>query len=168
MPQELLQPDQFLERLETTFSDPSSSGAIWLNHKRYDREDANEDDVTMEDGEDGPEFQVLIRCTTGSGSKFSSRIPATRLPEFHARYGSLLKASMAPHMRKRDRKREKIRAEAAAKKKRDAYVDVEISAAGKRGKGRRQRMRKVAAQRKKEAEREKIELRESGQTKTAA
>jgi signal recognition particle subunit SRP14 len=67
------------------------------------------------------------------------QIPASRLMEFHSKYGSLLKASLAPHMRKRDKKKEKARAEAAAAKKREAYIDVDISGK-KRGAGHRQRV----------------------------
>ncbi|KAK1923473.1 signal recognition particle, SRP9/SRP14 subunit [Papiliotrema laurentii] len=159
MPQELISPEQFLERLTTAFADPSSSGSIWLSHKRYTYEDG---DVAMDeqtDGEGGKEHDVLIRCTKGD-TKFSSRIPSSRLVEFHSKYGSLLKASLAPHMRKRDKKKEKARAEAAANKKREAYLDVEITGK-KRGAGHRQRQRKVQAQKKKEAERERIEAREA-------
>jgi signal recognition particle subunit SRP14 len=63
-------------------------------------------------------------------------------------------------MRKRDKKREKARAEAQAKKRREVYIDTPVGSEGKRGKGRRQRVRKIVAQKKKEAEREKIEERE--------
>ena len=59
--------------------------------------------------------------------------------EFHTKYGSLLKASLAPKMRKRDKKKEKSRAEAAAMKKREVYADVAI-AGKKRGAGHRQRV----------------------------
>lgn len=62
------------------------------------------------------------------------------MPEFHAKYGSLLKGQMAPLMRKRDKKKEKAKAEAAAKKKKELYTDVNIGEQGKRGAGRRQRV----------------------------
>lgn len=68
------------------------------------------------------------------------QIPASHLPTFHARYGSLLKASMASAMRKRDKKKEKARAEAVARRMKEVYEDVELGEGGKRGKGRRQRV----------------------------
>ena len=68
------------------------------------------------------------------------QVPASHLTTFHARYGSLLKASMALSMRKRDKKREKARAEAQAKRTREVYEDVPLGEGGKRGKGRRQRV----------------------------
>ena len=71
----------------------------------------------------------------------SLQIPASRLLEFHATYGSLLKTSYAPLMRKRDKKREKARAEAAAAHKKEVYRDIDIGSTGKRGKGHRQRVR---------------------------
>ena len=115
-------------------------------------------DVPMTDNVDDSEHEVLVRCTSHDRTKFSTRvnallsftvsisltyhhqIPASRLPEFHLRYGSLLKSSMAPCMRKRDKKREKARAEVAVKKRRELYVDVEIGNEGKRGKGKRRRV----------------------------
>ncbi|KAJ9122220.1 hypothetical protein QFC24_004450 [Naganishia onofrii] len=51
-------------------------------------------------------------------------IPPSQLPHFHAQYGSLLKASMAPKMRKRDKKKEKAKAELLAKKRKELYEDV--------------------------------------------
>lgn len=72
------------------------------------------------------------------------QIPSSSLPAFHARYGALLKASMAPQMRKRDKKKEKQKAEAVAKKRKELYVDVDLGSGvgtkGKRGAGRRQRV----------------------------
>ncbi|RSH80019.1 uncharacterized protein EHS24_009690 [Apiotrichum porosum] len=154
MPKELVNQDEFLTRLTAAFASPSS--AIWLSHKRFPHD--TEGDARM-DPED--EHDVLLRCTQGE-TKFSARVPASSLPTFHAAYGALLKASMAPHMRKRDKKKERARADAAASRRRELYVDVNLASnAGKRGAGRRQRQRKVAAQKKKEAEREKVELRES-------
>ena len=61
------------------------------------------------------------------------QIPPSQLPQFHARYGSLLKASMAPTMRKRDKKKEKAKAEALAKKRKELYEDV--TPGGRRVKG---------------------------------
>lgn len=92
-------------------------------------------------------------------------------------------------MRKRDKKKERARAEALAKKRKEIYTDVVVGSEGKRGKGRRQRVsivsfpinfhvsslkvwlnrscdwqsRKIAAQKKKEAEREKLESRTAEQ-----
>ncbi|WOO82157.1 Signal recognition particle protein [Vanrija pseudolonga] len=157
MPQELVTADEFLTRLTTAFAGPSS--AIWLSHKRHTFDAGGDASMTaVDDGE--AEHDVLIRCTHGE-TKFSARVPASSLHTFHAAYGALLKASMAPHMRKRDKKKERARADAAEQRKRELFVDVKIGAEGKRGKGRRQRMRKVAAQKKKEAERERIELRDA-------
>ena len=40
-----------------------------------DTHDGADEDTTMaEDGEDGPQHQVLIRCTHGDHIKFSSRV----------------------------------------------------------------------------------------------
>ncbi|TXT12998.1 hypothetical protein VHUM_01399 [Vanrija humicola] len=153
MPQELVTADEFLTRLTSAFAGPSS--AIWLSHKRHTYDEGGDASMDPE-----AEHDVLIRCTHGE-SKFSARVPASSLHTFHAAYGALLKASMAPHMRKRDKKKERARADAADARKRELFVDVKIGAEGKRGKGRRQRMRKVAAQKKKEAERERIELRDA-------
>nr|XP_018260115.1 signal recognition particle subunit SRP14 [Kwoniella dejecticola CBS 10117]OBR82273.1 signal recognition particle subunit SRP14 [Kwoniella dejecticola CBS 10117] len=138
MPQHLVSPEEFLTRLEGCFSDPSSSSSVWLTHKRLTHQEGA---VQMEDeqNEDGPEYEVLIRCTQGD-NKFSAKIPASSLSTFHSTYGSLLKSSFAPLMRKRDKKKEKLRVEKLAKKRREVYVDVEVGQAGKRGKGRRQRV----------------------------
>ncbi|WWD20431.1 hypothetical protein CI109_104907 [Kwoniella shandongensis] len=158
MPQQLVTPEEFLTKLGQCFSDPSSSNSVWLTHKRLTHSD--DGDVAMtndeKDGEDEQEYEVLIRCTHGD-DKFSARIPATSLPSFHTLYGNLLKSSFAPLMRKRDKKKEKARAEALAKKRKEVYTDVVLGNEGKRGKGRRQRMRKIAAQKKKESERERLE-----------
>ncbi|KAL7425230.1 hypothetical protein Q5752_000918 [Cryptotrichosporon argae] len=162
MPQQLVSPDEFVARVTKAFEQPDE-GAVWLTHKRYTYEGADDADDDMGEAE----YDVLIRCTHGS-SKFSSRIPASALPTFHAAYGALLKQAMAPRMRKRDKKREKARADALAKRRKEVYVDVDVGDAGKRGKGRRQRMRKIAAQRKKEAEREKIEAREAARAPVGA
>ncbi|GMK56266.1 hypothetical protein CspeluHIS016_0301060 [Cutaneotrichosporon spelunceum] len=151
MSKELVTPDEFLARLTAMFDGPSKS-SIWLTHKRYTYDDA------MTDPE--AEYDVLVRCTQGE-TKLSARIPASTLPTFHAAYGALLKQSMAPHMRKRDKKKERARAEAAEKRRKELYVDVVIGTEGKRGAGRRKRQRQIAAQKKKEAERERIELREA-------
>ncbi|WWC92647.1 uncharacterized protein L201_007606 [Kwoniella dendrophila CBS 6074] len=164
MPQQLVSPQEFLTKLEGCFSDPSSSSSVWLTHKRLTY--ASDGDVQMqeddENDEDGPEYEVLIRCTQGD-NKFASKIPASSLSTFHQTYGSLLKSSFAPLMRKRDKKKEKLRSELLSKKRREVYVDVNIGEDGKRGKGRRQRQRKIKAQKKKEAEREKFESQSSGQ-----
>ncbi|ODN85003.1 hypothetical protein L202_00839 [Cryptococcus amylolentus CBS 6039] len=161
MPQELVSSEEFLTKLGQCFSDPSSSSSVGLTHKRLTHTDA---DVGMkseeEESGDGPEYEVLIRCTQGD-NKFSARIPASSLPTFHAAYGALLKTSMAPLMRKRDKKKEKARAEVLANKRKELYVDVDVGAEGKRGKGRRQRQRKIQAQRKKVEERERVEAREA-------
>ncbi|CAK9782974.1 hypothetical protein CC85DRAFT_286511 [Cutaneotrichosporon oleaginosum] len=160
MPQELVTPDEFLTRLTATFAGPSKS-SVWLTHKRYTHDG---EDAAMADAE--AEYDVLVRCTQGE-TKFSARIPAITLPTFHAAYGALLKQSMAPHMRKRDKKRERARAEAAEKRRKELYVDVAIGSEGKRGAGRRKRQRKLAAQKKKEAERERIELRDAARAAAA-
>ncbi|KAK4686787.1 signal recognition particle subunit SRP14, partial [Tremellales sp. Uapishka_1] len=180
MPQELVSPEDFLTRLSQCFSEPSTSSSVWLTHKRcmcalsaipvmLTLSDTYDDgDVQMESqGSEEAEHDVLIRCTQDH-SKFSSRIPASRLVEFHSKYSSLLKASMAPHMRKRDKKKEKAKAEGLAKRRRELMVDVVIGNEGKRGKGHRQRSRKVAAQKKKEAEREKLELATQSQMRQEA
>lgn len=72
-------------------------------------------------------------------ARADAKIPASRLIEFHSKYGALLKSSLAPHMRKRDKKKEKARAEAKEKKRREVYIDVVMNGA-KRGAGHRQRV----------------------------
>ncbi|WVQ95882.1 hypothetical protein IAU59_002981 [Kwoniella sp. CBS 9459] len=169
MPQQLVTPDEFLTKLGACFSDPSSSSSVWLTHKRLTF--GGDEDVPMgqaqDEGDDQPEYEVLIRCTQGD-TKFSAKIPASSLATFHATYGSLLKSSFAPLMRKRDKKKEKARAEALTKKRREVYTDVVVGNEGKRGKGRRQRMRKIKAQKKKESERERLENLVSQQDKTGS
>nr|ODO04234.1 signal recognition particle subunit SRP14 [Cryptococcus depauperatus CBS 7855] len=163
--------EQFLAKLGQCFLESSSSSSIWLTHKRLPV--PSDADVRMDDtgadntavGSEESEYEVLIRCTQGD-NKFStkaSKISASSLSSFHAAYGALLKQSMAPLMRKRDKKKEKARTDALAKKRKELYVDVAIGNEGKRGKGRRQRQRKIAAQRKKEAERERLESRQTQQ-----
>ncbi|WRT69850.1 uncharacterized protein IL334_006841 [Kwoniella shivajii] len=168
MPQQLVSSEEFLTKLEACFSGPSSSNSVWLTHKRltYSPDgdvQMNDESESTEDG--GPEYELLIRCTQGD-NKFSAKIPASSLSSFHSTYGSLLKSSFAPHMRKRDKKKEKSRAEVLAKKRKEVYVDVTVGEGGKRGKGRRQRQRKIKAQKKKETERERIESQSSGTKKT--
>ncbi|KAI9638750.1 signal recognition particle, SRP9/SRP14 subunit [Dioszegia hungarica] len=173
MPTELLSPDEFLGRLTQCFAEPSTKGSIWLTHKRYVQGQEEKMEV---DGASGSEYEVLLRCFQKDGPKYSTRIPSSSLPTFHARYGSLLKASMAPQMRKRDKKKEKAKAELFTRKRKELYVDVKLGTTagvgagaatgdvkGKRGAGRRQRQRKVQAQLKKEAERERVELRAEAQ-----
>lgn len=63
----------------------------------------------------------------------SPQIPPSQLSQFHARYGTLLKASMAPTMRKRDKKKEKAKTELVAKKRKELYEDV--TPGGKRPQG---------------------------------
>nr|ODN80087.1 signal recognition particle subunit SRP14 [Cryptococcus depauperatus CBS 7841] len=169
--------EQFLAKLGQCFLEPSSSSSIWLTHKRLPV--PSDADVRMDDtgadntsvGSEESEYEVLIRCTQGD-NKFSTKaskadkskaISASSLSSFHAAYGALLKQSMAPLMRKRDKKKEKARTDALAKKRKELYVDVAIGNEGKRGKGRRQRQRRIAAQRKKEAERERLESRQTQQ-----
>jgi hypothetical protein len=67
------------------------------------------------------------------------KIPPSSLHTFQTHYSNLLKSSLAPHMRKRDKKREKARAEQGAKRRKEVYTDVEITGA-KRGKGHKQRV----------------------------
>lgn len=60
------------------------------------------------------------------------------LPAFTLAYGTLLKASLAPHLKKRDKKKEKTRAEELVKEKKklEAILAAGVSEEGKRGKGR--------------------------------
>ncbi|WVQ84803.1 hypothetical protein IAT38_006960 [Cryptococcus sp. DSM 104549] len=165
MPQQLLTSEEFLAKLGECFSDPSSSKSVSLTHKRLTY--SEDEDVKMADEEaelngESPEYEVLLRAVHGD-DKFSTRILASSLPSFHAAYGALLKNGMAPLMRRRDKKKEKARAEALAKKRKELYVDVVVGNEGKRGAGKRQRTRKIAAQKKKEVERERLEARQGEQ-----
>ncbi|WVQ66185.1 uncharacterized protein L199_004364 [Kwoniella botswanensis] len=157
MPQQLVSAEEFLTKLEGCFSDPSSSSSIWLTHKRLTH--STDGDIQMgeeiEDG-DGPEYEVLIRCTQGD-NKFSAKIPASSLSTFHSTYGALLKSSFAPLMRKRDKKKEKLRAESLAKKRREVYVDVVVGEGETKSEWSLSLQRKIKAQKKKESERERIE-----------
>jgi hypothetical protein len=82
------------------------------------------------------------RCIVLRASRLqlTVQIPPSQLQTFQSTYSNLLKSSLAPSMRKRDKKREKAKAEAVLKKRKEAYVDVVIGDAGKRGAGRRQRV----------------------------
>lgn len=122
------------------------------------------EDVKMKhEGEgllDSGEYACLIRASDGKGTKFSTKVnrrslicdlhltscqqvEPDRLLEFHAHYGSLLKASMTT-LRKRDKKREKSRSEEAAKRKQRMTEPIVLDGK-KRGKGRRKRQRKIKA-----------------------
>jgi signal recognition particle subunit SRP14 len=85
------------------------------------------------------------------------------LLEFHAHYGSLLKASMTT-LRKRDKKREKSRSEEAAKRKQRMTEPI-ILDGQKRGKGRRKRQRKIRALLKQQASQKKHKERDEPKKK---
>ncbi|WVO15017.1 hypothetical protein L204_102660 [Cryptococcus depauperatus] len=124
MLQQLLSLEEFLAKLGQCFLESSSSSSIWLTHKRLPV--PSDADVRMDDtgadntavGSEESEYEVLIRCTQGD-NKFSTKISASSLSSFHAAYGALLKQSMAPLMRKRDKKKEKARTDALAKKRKE-------------------------------------------------
>ncbi|KAJ9116582.1 hypothetical protein QFC20_000514 [Naganishia adeliensis] len=178
MPQEFVDPETFLDRLKQCFESAATKGSVNLTHKRYTYGPSTnldqDGDAPMEEEEtERKEYDVLIRCTDGMEINFATRIPPSQLPHFHARYGTHLKASMAPTMRKRDKKKEKAKAELVARKRKELYEDVAPQGrrtekgvgseeGGKKKLGHRQRQRIQAAQSKKVAERERLEEKEAG------
>ncbi|KAI5454069.1 hypothetical protein NCC49_005060 [Naganishia albida] len=175
MPQDLVDPETFLQSLKQCFESANTKGSVNLTHKRYTyglSTSVDQDgDVTMEQEDaEHKEYDVLIRCTDGMDINFATRIPPSQLHHFHARYGTLLKASMATTMRKRDKKKEKAKAELVARKRKELYEDVApqgrrttrtAEEGGKKKLGHRQRQRIQAAQSKKVAERERLEEKEA-------
>ena len=91
---------------------------------------------------------------------------AGELDKFHAEYGALLKASMSPLLRKRDKKREKQRAEEVARRKKRLAEDVVVEGA-KRGAGRRKRTRSLKRAFKQEDQKKRIHEREEARIQNA-
>ncbi|KAF7302829.1 Signal recognition particle, SRP9/SRP14 subunit [Mycena kentingensis (nom. inval.)] len=165
---ELLDHDSFLQRLQEMFESSKEHGSVWLTHKRLTRED---EDVAMqhestEDGTDEREYPCLIRATDGE-KKVSTRVTSSELAKFHAAYGALLKATVTPSLRKRDKKKEKQKAEQAAKRKKRMTEPVVVEGP-KRGNGRRKRVRREKALRKQVEAGERFREREAAAAERAA
>jgi signal recognition particle subunit SRP14 len=94
------------------------------------------------------------------------KVEPGHLDKFHAAYGTLLKASMTPTLRKRDKKKEKMRADKVALRKKK-LAELIVVKGGKRGAGRRQRQRKEKAALKRETIKEKQAVRLSQAAKPA-
>lgn len=78
----------------------------------------------------------VVKATNGSSS-LTTHIAPSLLPPFVESYNALLRASFAPHLRKRDKKKEKSRAEEAIKRTKVLESVVEkgagLGSQGKRG-----------------------------------
>jgi signal recognition particle subunit SRP14 len=115
----------------------------------------------MEEGDsrDEREYPCLLRVTNGKQAQFSTRINPADLPKFNAIYGSLLKAQMTPHLRKRDKNKQKQKAEEAAARKAKMTEPIVIEGA-KRGAGRRKWQRRMKLVRQQKESQEKFRKRE--------
>ncbi|KAI0347617.1 signal recognition particle, SRP9/SRP14 subunit [Trametopsis cervina] len=155
---QLVDYEEFFKQLAALFEASKDKGSVWLTHKRltHDGEDASKSSGPADDSR---EYPCLVRVTNGKEVNFSTRVEAGQLPKFHSEYGTLLKASMSPLLRKRDKKREKQRAEEAAQRKRRLAEDVVVEGS-KRGNGRRKRQRLLKRAVKQEEQRKRIHERE--------
>ncbi|TFK56939.1 signal recognition particle, SRP9/SRP14 subunit [Heliocybe sulcata] len=152
---QLVDHDTFLSKLTALFESNTSSGSIWLTHKRLTHDGEN---ATMTDaGEMDREYPCLVRATDGDQT-FSTHVQPGELDKFHSAYGVLLKASMTT-LRKRDRQREKQRVEKLAKRKQRLAEPIPVEGP-KRGNGRKKRQRQIRAAMKQEEARKKAEERE--------
>lgn len=156
----------FFKQLAALFETSKDSGSIWLTHKRltYDGEDTHMSHADPVD--DTTEYPCLVRVTDGKDANFSTRVEPGELDAFHAKYGTLLKASMTT-MRKRDKKREQQRKEEVARRKRRLAEDIVVEGP-KRGNGRRKRQRKIKAALKQEETRQRVKEREEARSKAKA
>ncbi|KZT27620.1 signal recognition particle, SRP9/SRP14 subunit [Neolentinus lepideus HHB14362 ss-1] len=160
---QLVDHDTFLSKLTGLFESNTSSGSVWLTHKRLTH---NGEDATMSEvGDDDREYPCLVRVTDGDQT-FSTRVEPGQLDKFHSAYGALLKASMAT-LRKRDRQREKQRAEKVAKRKQRLAEPIPVEGP-KRGNGRRKRQRRIKAAARQDEARKKAEEREDAREKAKA
>ncbi|KAI0800531.1 signal recognition particle, SRP9/SRP14 subunit [Fomes fomentarius] len=159
---QLVDNETFLTKVSTLFQSTTSSGSIWLTHKRLLHEGG--DSHISSEVDRVKEFPCLVRVTDGNETKFSTVVQPAELEKFHAAYGNILKSSMTT-LRKRDKKREKQRAEDAARKKRRLQEDIAIEGP-KRGAGRRKRQRKVKAALQLEEAKKRAQEREEAKART--
>ncbi|KAI0094237.1 signal recognition particle SRP9/SRP14 subunit [Irpex rosettiformis] len=155
---QLVDYETFFKQLAALFEASKDKGSVWLTHKRltHDGEDAS---TAPDPINDTKEYPCLVRVTNGKEVNFSTRVEAGELDKFHAEYGALLKASISPLLRKRDKKREKQRAEEVAHRKKRLAENV-IVEGSKRGAGRRKRTRLLKRAIRQEEQRKRVHERE--------
>lgn len=140
-------------------------------------------DIKMDtaDGGDDREYPCLLRATNGKEISFSTRVSPTHpssifyiltcvsptqvtptdLAKFTAHYGSLLKAQMTPHLRKRDKNKQKAKQDQANARKARMTEPVLIEGS-KRGAGRRKMQRRLKLVRKQNESQEAFRVRGEG------
>ncbi|KAL7412206.1 signal recognition particle, SRP9/SRP14 subunit [Mrakia frigida] len=156
MPSTTVSNDDFLVRLQSLLDKNKTLGSVWITQKRLtytptpaEEEEAQlNEDVDMGEGSSSllseKEWPCVVKASDGE-IKFSTQISPSDLPSFTLAYGTLLKASLAPHLKKRDKKKEKARAEdiVKEKKKLEAILAAGVGEEGKRGKGRSRRQKRI-------------------------
>ncbi|KAI0688130.1 signal recognition particle 14kD protein-domain-containing protein, partial [Cytidiella melzeri] len=155
----------FFKQLAALFEASKDKGSVWLTHKRltYDGDDAT---MTSDSAADSTEYPCLVRATNGKEANFSTRVEPGELDKFHAEYGTLMKASMSPLLRKRDKKRERQRVEETTRRKKRLAEDVVVEGA-KRGNGRRKRQRLLKRAVLQEEQRKRVHEREEARINKA-
>ncbi|TFL03288.1 signal recognition particle, SRP9/SRP14 subunit [Pterulicium gracile] len=157
---QLVDNDTFISQLTKLFESSSEHGTVWLTHKRFSYDDG---DIKMDtaDGGDDREYPCLLRATNGKEISFSTRVTPTDLAKFTAHYGSLLKAQMTPHLRKRDKNKQKAKQDQANARKARMTEPVLIEGS-KRGAGRRKMQRRLKLVRKQNESQEAFRVRGEG------
>lgn len=138
--------------------------------------------MSTDPADDTKEYACLVRVTDGKEANFSTKVCALfsllqlnqpypqvesgHLEQFHTTYGNILKSSMSPLLRKRDKKREKQRAEETLRRKRRLAEDIIVEGA-KRGNGRRKRQRLLKRAIKQEESRNRVHEREQARLSKA-
>lgn len=144
--------------------------------------------------EEGKEYPLILRAVDGGDVKFSTlvctvsdrrlssrtdthllldiarttvQVQPSELSLFQQSYGTLLKAKMTTHMRKRDKKREKLRAERLTARKKRLAVEIVVEGP-KRGAGRLKRQRRAKSAKKQQVARERVRKAEELKAKKAA
>ncbi|KAI0782405.1 signal recognition particle, SRP9/SRP14 subunit [Irpex lacteus] len=162
---QLVDYETFFKQLAALFEASKDKGSVWLTHKRLTH--VGEDESKASDPvNDTKEYPCLVRVTNGKDANFSTRVEPGQLEKFHSEYGVLLKASISPLLRKRDKKREKQRAEEVARRKKRLAEDVVVEGP-KRGAGRRKRTRLLKRAIKQEEQRKRVHELEEARLKKA-
>ncbi|CED85596.1 Signal recognition particle, subunit Srp14 [Phaffia rhodozyma] len=157
MPTDVVSNEEFLVKLQSLLGTTEKAGSVWITQKRLTWQDPSVME-TVEEDESKRTWSCAIKASDGK-TKFTTHVPSTSLDTFSTSYGTLLKASFAPHLRKRDKKKEKSKAEILVRERKRLEVVVQKGLpdeTGKRGKGRGRHQRKVKALRKAEAALSKI------------
>ncbi|KAH7104855.1 signal recognition particle, SRP9/SRP14 subunit [Auriculariales sp. MPI-PUGE-AT-0066] len=165
----LLDQAEFLKQLAQLFETTNTrGGSIWLTHKRYTYEAGVDPKVARQAPNDPDrEHAFILRAMDGDDVKLSTLVQPSELELFQQSYGTLLKAKMTGHMRKRDKKKEKQRAERVAAKKKRLAVDVVIEGP-KRGARRTKRQQRIKAAKKQDAARDSARKTDENKAKKAA